>query len=87
MGAERLKIVRIHLLRQPGYEGAEETAKLSLPVSANLVGTHDNIVGATIGRPLLRLSRQFVTVTPHLTPLPMFVAHCLHGNGRPHGRK
>ncbi len=74
MGAMRIEISPIHFLRQPGYEGAEETIKLSLPVSANLVGTHDNIVGASIARPLLRLSRQFVTVTPHLTPLPMFVA-------------
>ncbi len=51
----RLKIVRIRSLRQHGYEGAEETIKLSLPMSTLLVGTHDNIVGASIARPLLRL--------------------------------
>ena len=38
MGAIRLRILPIHLLRQLGYESAEETAKLSLPVSAVLVG-------------------------------------------------
>ena len=33
--------------------------------------TFDDNVGATIGRPLLRLGRKFVTVSAHLTPLPM----------------
>ena len=104
MGAERLKIVRIHLLRQPGYETADktataveairlgilpihflqlpgyetvdETAKLSLPMSTLLVGTYDNIVGASIARPLLCLGRQSVTVLAHLNPLPLLVALC-----------
>ena len=34
MGAERLKIVRIHLLRQHGYEGAEETIAVRHRVGA-----------------------------------------------------
>ena len=51
----RLKIVRIRSLRQHGYEGADKTVAATLPVSAVLVGTSDENVGATIGRPLLRL--------------------------------
>ena len=35
----RLEILRIRLLRWPGYKGAEETVKLSLPMSAVFVGT------------------------------------------------
>ncbi len=109
MGAMRLKIVRIHLLRQPGYETADKTAtaveairlgivpirllrqhgyepadktvKLSLPMSTLLVGTHDNIVGASIARPLLCLGRQSVTVIPQYNFAPLSVAHCLHGSG------
>ena len=34
----RLRILPIHFLRQLGYESKVETAKLSLPVSAVLVG-------------------------------------------------
>ena len=37
--AERLGIVLIHFLRQHGYESADKTVKLSLPVSAVLVGS------------------------------------------------
>ena len=81
MGAMRLKIVRIHLLRQPGYETADETAKLSLPMSTLLVGTYDNNVGASIARPLLCLGRQSVTVIPQYNFAPLSVAHCLHGSG------
>ena len=51
MEAIRLEILPIHLLRQLGYEGAEETVCASLSMSATLVSTHDNNVGATIGRP------------------------------------
>ena len=36
MEAMRLEVVPIRFLQLPGYEGAEETAKLSLPVSAVL---------------------------------------------------
>ena len=53
--AVRLRILPIHFLQLPGYETADETAKLSLPMSTLLVGTYDNIVGASIARPLLRL--------------------------------
>ena len=48
MGAMRLGIVPIRLLRQHGYYYSGKTICASLPVSANLVGTSDNIVGASI---------------------------------------
>ncbi len=41
--------------------------------------TSDKNVGATIGRPLLRLSRKSVTVPAQFNLLPMSVAHCLNG--------
>ena len=67
----RLEIVPIHLLRLLGYEGAEETVCAALPMSAVLVGSTGNNVGATIGRPLLRLGRKFVTVILQYFLLPM----------------
>ena len=42
--------------------------------------TSDDNVGATIGRPLLRLNRKSVTVPAHLITLPMCVANCPYGN-------
>ena len=71
MEAIRFGIVPIHLLRQLGYEGAEETVCAALPVGTNFVGSTGNNVGATIGRPLLRLSRKCVTVIPQYFLLPM----------------
>ena len=38
MGAMRLRILPIHLLRLLGYEDAEKTVVASLPVSVVLVG-------------------------------------------------
>ena len=58
MEAVRLRILPIRFLRQPGYEAADETVKLSLPMSTLLVGTHDNIVGASIARPLVMVSSE-----------------------------
>ena len=46
-----LALLRIHLLHQHGIEGAEKTGRASLPVSANLVGTYDENIGASIARP------------------------------------
>ena len=42
----------------------------------SLVGSAGYIVGATIGRPLLRFSRQSVTVSAQFNLLPLFVALC-----------
>ena len=78
----RLGIVPIRFLRSLGYEDAEETVKLSLPMSSILVGTSVETVGASIARPLLRLSRQSVTVSAQLKLLPMSVAHWLPLEGK-----
>ena len=64
MEAVRIEIVPIRFLRRHGYESADETISASHYQSAVLVGTNGNIVGATIGRPLLRLGRKSSTVTP-----------------------
>ena len=39
MGAMRLEMVPIHILRQLGYEAADETVSASQPASAVLVGS------------------------------------------------
>ena len=49
----RLWILPIHFLRLLGYESTDETICAALPVGAIFVGTPDNNVGATIGRPLV----------------------------------
>ncbi len=49
-----------------------------------IVGSADNIVGATIGRPLLRLCRQSVTVSAQLKLLPMSVAKLPQRQVAPH---
>ena len=48
-----LALLRIRILRQHGIESVEKTATSALPAGANLVGTSDDNVGATSGRPLL----------------------------------
>ena len=83
----RLDATTNTFFRELGYEGAEETVAASLPVSAILVSTHGNIVGATIGRPLLRLCRKSVTVTAQYNLFPMQVAQLLPRQWCPHGRK
>ena len=45
-----------------------------------VVGSAGYVVGATIGRPLLRLSRKSVTATLHFNPLPLSAAHWLNAS-------
>ena len=78
VGAERLDaptdtVIAVARLRKCG--GKHQT-RASNARPYILVGSTGYVVGATIGRPLLRLSRQGVTVIPHLTTLSMSAAHC-----------
>ena len=69
--AVRLEVVRIRFLRQHGYEDSDETMRLSHNRDTVLVGTHDNNVGATIGRPLLAAGAMRLEILPiHLLRQP-----------------
>ena len=56
MEAMRLEIAPIRFLRMLGYYSSDKTICAALPTGAIFVGTHDNNVGATIGRPLVMVS-------------------------------